>query len=77
MTQILDLADNNFKIAIINLSKDVKEKMISRSAQIGNANREMENALKNQILERKSTEHEMNASLDGLLTARGRWQKKG
>lgn len=74
---MLDLADNNFKIAITNLSKDVKEKMISRNAQIGNASREMENALKNQILERKSTEQETNASLDGLLTASGRRQRKG
>lgn len=66
MTQMLDLADKSFKMAIRNVSKDLKEKMAMRSAQIGNASRGTENALTNQILELKSTMHEMNASLDGL-----------
>lgn len=50
------------------MSKDLSKKMIIRSAQRGNATREMENVMKNQIefLELKRTMCEMNKSLDGL-----------
>lgn len=69
-------ADESFKAAMINMSKDLKEKIIVRSAEIGNVRREMENATKNQILEPRSTMHEMNTSFDGILLMRRRRQKK-
>lgn len=43
---MLELADRKFKAAIVNTSKDLKEK-IRKHEQIENATREMENAIKN------------------------------
>lgn len=43
---MLELADRKFKAAIVNTSKDLKEK-IRKNEQIENATREMENAIKN------------------------------
>ena len=46
---MVELADKTFKGAITYLSKDLKEKIIVRSAQMGNASREMGNAIKTQL----------------------------
>ena len=35
MTQMLKLADKHFKAAIINMSKDLREKMVIMSAKLG------------------------------------------
>lgn len=62
------ISNKNFKAATANMSRDVNKKMIVRSEQRGNATRETENVMKNQIefLELKRTMREMNKCLGGL-----------
>jgi hypothetical protein len=70
MTQILELA--HFKIDQMNTFKDIKEKVIIRNEQMGNASNGMATVIKSQkhTPKMKNTLHETNQSPDGRRYAK-------
>lgn len=55
MTEMLELADNNFKMVMINIFKDLKDKMGIINKQMGNLIREMDKLTVDEIWQGKKT----------------------
>lgn len=55
MTEMLELADNNFKMVMINIFKDLKDKMGIINKQMGNLIREMDKLIVDEIWQGKKT----------------------
>lgn len=55
MTEMLELADNNFKMVMINIFKNLKDKMGIINKQMGNLIREMDKLTVDEIWQGKKT----------------------
>lgn len=64
MTQTLELSDRNF---MVNIVKDLVEKMDSTLAQVGNFSRDMKTEKKKSKLQMLEIIPEMKNSFDGLI----------
>lgn len=66
---MLELSDTELKITMINMLKDLLEKVGIIQEQMGNVNREIKvlRQVRKEMLEIKNTVAEINSDLDGLI----------